>query len=85
MCAIHLSSESIDDDLTRARLAAQLIVNAIACKTTHVVFCFPRTRKYALAGKFKMLSVSEIDVTVPFPCVIAAIFTDDCDDILVAV
>ncbi|HEX2227243.1 MAG TPA: hypothetical protein VHM64_08885 [Candidatus Binatia bacterium] len=77
--------ELIDAGVARAGLAAELIVNAIAGKTTHVVFCFTRTRKYALAGKLEMLSVSEIDVTVPFPCVIAAIFTDDCDDILVAV
>jgi hypothetical protein len=67
------------------RLPPQLIINAVAGESTHVVFCLSGRLKISLAGEFKMLPVGEVDMTVPCPCVGAPIFTDRCDEGLVAV
>jgi hypothetical protein len=66
-------------------LPTQLIINAVAGESTHVVFRFGRRLKISLAREFKMLPVGKVDVTVPCPCVRVPIFTDCCDEGLIAV
>ena len=65
-------------------LLVQLTIDAGAGESTHVVFCFTCGRETSLAGEFKMLPVGEFDMTVPCPCVGVPVFTDCCDDSLVA-
>ncbi len=47
--------------------AVQLIVDAGTGKPAHVVFRLRRRRKASLAGEFKVLPVSEVDMPLPGP------------------
>ena len=65
--------------------AIQLIINAGAGKSAHVVFRFRRRRKTSLAGEFKILPVSEVDMSLPGPRIGFAIFSEHSDEGLIAV
>jgi len=66
-------------------LSPQVIIDARAGELTHVVLRFSRGLEVPLAGEFKMLSVSELDVTLPCPRVGVTVFAEYTDEGLAAV
>jgi len=67
------------------RFLPQLIIDAVAGESTHVVFGFGCGRETSLAGEFKLLPIGEVDVALPGPCVGVPVFTDCCEVGLVTV
>ena len=65
--------------------AVQLIIDAGTGKAAHVVFRFRRRRKASLAGEFKVLPVSEVDMSLPGPRLGFAILSQYSYEGLIAV
>jgi hypothetical protein len=61
------------------------MIDLRAGKPTHVVFCFGGGGKTSPAGKFQILSVGKVDVTLPSPAIGIPVFTEYANEVLVAV
>ena len=54
-------------------------------KSAQIVFGFGERVKAALAGELKIMSVGEVDLTLPSPCVSVLMFHEASDKFLVTV
>jgi hypothetical protein len=72
-------------DCARGRLLVQLVIDASAGEPAHVVFRFHGGRETPLAGKFEVLPIRKVDVSLPCPSFSVAVFSDDANEGLITV